>query len=94
MVETPNERKSASPQHTSVGPIIGSAIVVVVLLIGALYIWGQQLNKQEKQRQSIQKRELEQENELKKLKAESAMDLEDIQAEIDALNAEIIPAKK
>lgn len=94
MAETPNEKKPTSQQHTSVGPIIGSAIVVIVLLIGALYIWGQQLNKQEKKRQEVQKSEAEQEKELRKLKSESAIDLEDIQAEIDALNAEIIPIKR
>lgn len=93
-METPNNKISNSPKRTSVGPIIGSAIVVIVLLIGALYIWGQQLNKQERQRKEAQKNELRQENELKKLKAESAMDLEDIQAEIDALNAEVdLPVK-
>lgn len=78
----------------SVGPVIGSAIVVMILLIGALYFWGQQLNKQEKQRKETQKSELAQEDELKKLKAESAIDLENIQAEIDALNAEmVLPVK-
>jgi len=93
-METPTNTKSNNTHRASVGPIIGSAIVIIVLLIGALYFWGQQLNKQEKQRQESQKSELEQERELKKLKAESAIDLENIQAEINALNAEIVSPMK
>ena len=89
-METPNNKISNSPHRTSVGPIIGSAIVVIVLLIGALYFWGQQLNKQERQRQEMQKSEAEQEKELAKLKSESAIDLKEIQADIDSLNAEIV----
>lgn len=69
----------------SVGPIIGSVIVIIVLLVGGLYFWAQQLNKQERQRQEILKSEAEQEKELARLKLESAQDLKDIQAEIDAL---------
>lgn len=29
------------------GPIIGAIIVVILLVFGALYFWGQQLNKEE-----------------------------------------------
>ncbi|TAK58017.1 hypothetical protein EPO17_00530 [Patescibacteria group bacterium] len=94
-MEIPNKLTQNQDHQKPVGPIIGSAIVVIILLIGALYIWGQQLNKQEKQRQESQKSEAEQEAELKKLKTESASDLKSIQAEIDALGAEtIVPPLK
>ncbi len=85
-MENPNKSIAQNnDQQKPVGPIIGSAIVIIILLIGGLYIWGQQLNKQEKKRQEAQKSELEQEKELEKLKLESATDLKNIQAEIDAL---------
>ena len=34
----------------TIGPIIGSLIVVIVLTVAALYVWGQHLNTLEKQR--------------------------------------------
>ncbi len=41
-------------QSTStIGPIIGSLIVVVVLIVAALYVWGQHLNTQEKRQAEI-----------------------------------------
>ena len=36
--------------NSTIGPIIGSLIVVIVLTVAALYIWGQHLNTQEKRR--------------------------------------------
>ena len=36
------------PEHESkVGPIVGIIIVIIVLVIGALYFWGERLNKTE-----------------------------------------------
>lgn len=34
-------------KQPSVGPLAGAAIVVAVLIIGALYFWGAWLNKQD-----------------------------------------------
>jgi hypothetical protein len=36
------------PRHEpgGVGPIIGAVIVVILLIFGALYFWGQQLNRE------------------------------------------------
>lgn len=39
-----------TPVDTTIGPIIGSLIIVVMLTIGALYFWGQKLNKDEHMR--------------------------------------------
>ncbi len=95
-MENPNTTKPLHERthHKPVGPVIGSAIVIIILLIGGLYIWAQQLNKQEQRRQESQKSEVEQERELERLKAESANDLRAIQAEIDALGTEVVPTIK
>jgi hypothetical protein len=39
--------------ESTIGPIIGSLIVVIVLIIAALYIWGQHLNTEEKRQAEI-----------------------------------------
>jgi len=35
-----------SAKQKSVGPVVGIIIIVIVLVIGALYFWGAQLNRQ------------------------------------------------
>lgn len=35
------------PEKGGMGPLIGSVIVIVILVIGAIYFWGDKLNKQE-----------------------------------------------
>ena len=35
------------PQKSSVGPVAGAVIVILLLIAGGLYFWGAQLNKQE-----------------------------------------------
>lgn len=35
------------PQKSTVGPIAGAVIVILLLVAGGLYFWGAQLNKQE-----------------------------------------------
>ncbi len=35
-----------SNEESKIGPIIGIIIVVIVLIIGALYFWGEKLNKE------------------------------------------------
>jgi hypothetical protein len=44
--------KENQPAST-IGPIIGSLIVVVVLVIAALYIWGQHLTTEQKRQAEI-----------------------------------------
>lgn len=36
-----------APKNSGVGPIVGVVIVVAIVIFGALYFWGQRLNKQE-----------------------------------------------
>lgn len=32
------------PEKNSVGPLIGSIIVIIILILGAIYFWGGKLN--------------------------------------------------
>lgn len=43
----------------SVGPVIGISIIVLVLLVGGLYFWGEQAKKQERQETEQKAREIE-----------------------------------
>lgn len=41
------------PHHKkSAGPMIGTVIVVIMLILGALYFWGEKLNKEAQQYQA------------------------------------------
>ena len=45
MIETPQtENPQKKSSEGSVGPIIGTLIIVILLIVSALYIWGQHLN--------------------------------------------------
>lgn len=39
------EPSVSAPEKSSVGPVIGALIIVLLLAAGALYFWGAQLNK-------------------------------------------------
>jgi hypothetical protein len=46
-IPNPNEDRLLPPAHTSsAGPIIGIVIIVVLMIFGALYFWGAQLNQE------------------------------------------------
>lgn len=49
-VMNPNPMTSPAHEHKPIGPIIGALIIVLVLIIGALYIWGQKLNLDEQKK--------------------------------------------
>ena len=51
-IPTPPQRPVMPTEHRSIGPIIGTLIIVIVLVIGALYIWGQKLNNDDKNKAS------------------------------------------
>ena len=44
---------SENQPTSTIGPIIGSLIVVIVLIVAALYIWGQHLTTEEKRQAMI-----------------------------------------
>jgi len=42
----PQEMNTASPaEHSSMGPIIGSIIIILILILGGLYFYGDRVNK-------------------------------------------------
>lgn len=45
------EGGSPTPVKKPVGPIVGTVIILVLLVFGALYFWGQYLNDQDTQEQ-------------------------------------------
>ncbi len=44
IISDPNEKLLPPARHSSAGPIIGTLIIVVVMIFGALYFWGAYLN--------------------------------------------------
>jgi flagellar basal body-associated protein FliL len=38
------DEQNMQPEKNSVGPLIGSIIVIVILVLGAIYFWGGKLN--------------------------------------------------
>lgn len=42
-----NTTIEGSEPKGGMGPLIGSIIVIIILVIGAIYFWGDKLNKQE-----------------------------------------------
>lgn len=40
------QSQTENHEKNSVGPLIGSIIVIVVLVIGAIYVWGNKINKE------------------------------------------------
>lgn len=41
---SPSNTVPVQEKHTAVGPIVGSTIIIIVLVLGALYFWGQRMN--------------------------------------------------
>ena len=46
-----NAPQTNEERSTSIGSIIGLAIIIVILIFGGLYYWGAQINKQQTQEQ-------------------------------------------
>jgi flagellar basal body-associated protein FliL len=47
-----NQTPLVTESKGSVGPLIGSIIVIIILVIGAIYFWGDTMNKQNEERQT------------------------------------------
>jgi hypothetical protein len=86
---------SPEPQHkSSIGPVAGAIIVILLLIAGGLYFWGAQLNKQEDVPSFIPSQE-EMAQEESTLQSESAAglpaqsssdDVSSIEADANAMN--------
>ncbi len=78
----------------SVGPIVGAVIIVLILVLGGLYFWGERLNQSQ---EALTAEQIEQapDDSLAKLKAQGSSDeLADIEADaaatdLEGLNAEL-----
>lgn len=46
-INTPRPEPAQEVQKKSIGPVIGIAIIVVIIIFGGLYYWGAQINKQD-----------------------------------------------
>jgi len=43
-VEKAPEPEMVTPEHKSAGPVIGSIIIIVIIILGGLYFWGKRLS--------------------------------------------------
>ena len=68
-------------EGTKVGPIIGIVIIILVLLLGVLYFWGQRAENAEQENiEAIESTE----EDLSSLEAELNSELSDLEAELEA----------
>lgn len=98
MEENFNQNDSSQPQESvtdkkSVGPIIGIAIIVVIIIFGGLYYWGGKINNQElrEAQESITAQEIlsEQDKSLESLQVQSTSDeIADIETDLDLTDLE------
>lgn len=45
--QQPENNMPTQPEKSSTGALIGSIIVIIILILGAIYFWGGKLNKSE-----------------------------------------------
>ncbi len=81
------------PKKKSVGPIIGIAIIVIIIIFGGLYYWGAQINTQEikDEQESLTAEQIESQEDLsvKQLETQSTSDeIADIETDINATDLE------
>jgi uncharacterized protein HemX len=99
---TPTENMSSQDQQepqatvfqekeSKVGPIIGSLIVIVIILVGGIYFWSTQIEKINSN-QNSQTEEQEENQDLSEVNSVEAeletIDFDSIDAELDAIDAE------
>lgn len=88
--EPQNTRVQEKDEKKSVGPIIGIAIILVIIIFGGLYYWGDQINNQEERANITPEEIIEQEDtSLKALEVQSSSDeIVDIEADLDLTDLE------
>lgn len=82
-----NEAPMPPKKPQSVGPVIGISIIVLVLLVGGLYFWGEQVKKQEREEavQKAQEIESAPDNKTDRLNTQSSSDAaSSIEADLSA----------
>ncbi|PIT96793.1 hypothetical protein COT82_01230 [Candidatus Campbellbacteria bacterium CG10_big_fil_rev_8_21_14_0_10_35_52] len=83
-----NAPQTNGERSKSIGPIIGLAIIIVILIFGGLYYWGSQINKQQTQKQldnvTAEMIENQKDNALEQLQAQSKSDeITDIEIDLN-----------
>lgn len=91
----------SSEKHRSMGPVIGSIIIIAVIVIGGLYLYGQQVVKTEQEAMTAEEIDAMEDQELQDLQTVSDSDdldsietdlnansFNEVDAELDALNNE------
>lgn len=91
--QQPSEPQQEEAPTKSVGPIIGIAIILIVLIFGGLYYWGGKISNQElrNQQESITAEEIldQQDESLESLQVQSTSDeIVEIEADLDLTNLE------
>ena len=88
-----NTQQQSEAQKKSIGPMIGIAIIVVIIIFGGLYYWGSQINTQEikDKQESLTAEQIESQEDLsvKQLETQSTSDeIADIEIDINATDLE------
>jgi uncharacterized protein HemX len=101
--EVTQQMPTEQPQYDatdkkSIGPIIGIAIIVVIIIFGGLYYWGGKINNQELRnaQESITAEEIsnQQDTSVESLQVQSTSDeITDIEADLDLTDLENLDAE-
>lgn len=80
-------------EESSMGPIIGAIIIVLILIIGGLYFWGQNLVQNEDVADDDMEELLDEDEVTEELQEQSSSDeVDDIEADLEASSYEEIDA--
>ena len=86
--EEPMGKTPQAPQEKAVGPIVGAVIIVVVLVLGGLYFWGQKIAQEGAPQTADEILEAPDET-LESLEQQGTSDeIPDIEADLNATNLE------
>lgn len=78
------------PKESTVGPIIGSIVIILLIILGGFYFWGSLLEKTEKTNQSVQTPEQLIDSEVSEIESEiDNLDFGNIDAELEQIESEI-----
>jgi uncharacterized protein HemX len=89
-MDTEKDLQEKSKPESEVGPIVGSLIIVVILVIAAVYYWGQHLNTIQEQNTAAQKSALELQQEAESEGAviiSTSTNISDIEKDLNAINS-------
>ena len=90
-----DEQPAPAPhEKRSMGPVIGSIIIIAVIVIGGLYLYGQQVVKNEGAGMTAEEIEAQADPELEELQEQGiSTDLDSIESDLDANSFDDIDAE-